>query len=435
MKASVLEFRLGEDTFCFNTKDIEYVFELERYTKIAKLNSAVLGIVKYNKDVMPLVDTLQLYSSKPLDMKTPKSVVVIHNSDGALFGMMVDEILEIEELDIVHPSVDINSKDMVINHYRDKEKIVNEIYPLPLLKKNNIVAMQYKNDFRVVQEDKVKEKDDYLLFRIEKEYFAIASKYVKEVVENNTDPFYLRDETVALLGAIALRNEVIAVANLNKNTQSEFIVIVEKDGKKVAFFVDEVYDIEEFLEAKIEKLNIERESVNAFYNFNTKVVGLLNLDYFIDTIDGESREQESLEEVHEKEEFLLFYMGDEKFAISMEVVRQVTESELLSKTDSSSIISDERIKFITTWNKTAVSVADISSYFGIMFCEENTQTIFIEADGKSAAFLVSDVDDIVYLRNDEVKRVQEDGSIMGGSVVVDNEVLMCINEKFLLGIC
>ncbi len=437
MKASVLEFCLGEEIFCFNTKDIAYVFELEEYTDFQGINPAVLGVARYNNDVMPLVDTLYLYSQKHLQSKGEKSVVVIKDEGKNIYGMVVDEILKIEELDVVYPTVDMNSEDLVINHYKDKEKIVNEIYPLLLLKKQNIMAMQQDELAQTLETEVKKRQEEYLLFTIENHYYAVASRYVKEVVESRSEIFELISEEGRLQGAIAVRDEVINIAKIGEMKNSGSVIIVESEAKKVALLVDEIFDIETFELSKIENLHDQNLAMNAFYNFDNNVVGIINIDYFIKNIEAHSSEVVlDNEQKSSRKEYLSFRMQERRFAIDMKNVRQVVETEMLSKTESSSIIANSNIKFITTWNKMAVSVADISALVGVDNIDiENSQTIFI-SDGKyHMAFLIDEVEDIIYLQPGDIKSSSENESIIGGAVLVDDDFLVTINEHFLVSMC
>jgi chemotaxis signal transduction protein len=180
MKTSVLEFKLFEDVFCFNTQDVEYVFELEEYEKLKGFHSSVIGITKYNNDVMLLIDTAKLYSDRFLDLETQKSVVVIRDEENKHYGMIVDEITKLEEIERVKLSVDLSTEDMVINHYKDKEadEIVTEIYPHPLFKKYDIPAMAVLAE-KQLKESAVKSiqnTQSYLLFTINEQNYTFQTK-------------------------------------------------------------------------------------------------------------------------------------------------------------------------------------------------------------------------------------------------------------------
>jgi chemotaxis signal transduction protein len=240
-----------------------------------------------------------------------------------------------------------------------------------------------------------------------------------------------------LQGAIAVRDEVISIAKLGDSKEFDSVVIMESDCKKVAILVDEVFDIESFDTLKIERLEDKSVAINAFYNFKNSVVAIINPEYFVQHI--EAKDEAQLDEDHNaslREEFLTFRIQNKRFAIDMKSVRQVVETEMLSKTESSSIIANSHIKFITTWNKMAISVADISHLVGVEeFDVENSQTLFIQNEDHHLAFLVDEVEDIVYLSDHEVKTASQNDSIIGGAVLVDDDVLVKINEHFLVSMC
>jgi chemotaxis signal transduction protein len=438
MKVSVLEFRLNEDIFCFDAKHIAYVFELEDFTPIQTHNKAVLGVVHYNKDVMLLVDTLYLYSQQSMAKEGEKSVVVIYDDEKNIYGMLVDEILKIEELDKVPATVEIKTEELVINHYKDKEEIVNEIAPLPLLHKYNIAAMKQEQNIKAIKSDEYVAKKEYLLFCIAQHTYAVASEYVKEVVESSDSMFELRlGKEGEIQGAVAVRDEVISVAKLlDEKSAYDSLVIMSVAGKKVAIGVDEVFDIETFFVSNLEVLKDKNTPIDAFYNYNKRVVGIINPHYFIQNIEKKQAHGELLDDKISYREYLTFSLSDKKFTIDMRSVGQVVETEMLSRTDSSSIIANKDIKFITTWNKAAVSVADISGLLGIDdFDLEGSQTIFIHYKDKHCAFLVDEVEDIIYVHDHEVKETLQKESIVGGAVLSQESLFVKINEEFLITMC
>jgi len=306
-----------------------------------------------------------------------------------------------------------------------------------LLKKQHVVAMKQESSSLRIDEEQQHRYQEYLLFMIEKRYYALQSQYVKEVVEADNDVFELMTQNKELRGAIAVRDEVLSIAGLSSLESFDSVVIVESQHKKVAILVDEVFDIESFDTLKIEYLNEKSLAVNAFYNFQGSVVALINPEYFVQHIRDKNETLSNEEKKFAtRQEYLTFRICDKRFAIDMKSVRQVVETEILSKTESSSIIANSDIKFITTWNKMAVSVADISHLVGIEnFDPQESQTLFIQRKEHYMAFLVDEVEDIIYLSEHEVKKVSESDSIIGGAVLVEDDLLVKINEEFLVTLC
>ena len=438
MKASILEFKLFEDTFCFNTEHIEYVFELESFNEVKGFHDSVVGVTQYNNDIMLLIDTAKLYSNRGLDFQKVLSVIVIRDENAMLYGMIVDEIIKLEELESVSASVNLNSDEMIINHYKDKDAddIVNEIHPLPLLKKYTIPSMA-KLMVKSLKDDSVEiseKSTNYLLFKIAESAFAIESSYVKEVLENDLELFTLEDSGKTIQGAIAVRDEVIPLVSLKESCKANDIVVIELSGKKVAIAVDEVYDIENFVDNKIELLTQSISAICGFYNYKGSVVAIVDPHFYLqESVEKEDEKiSEKKEQMHTKLDYLIFLLDGRKYSIDMKCVRQVLETDSLSKTQSSSIISSEDIAFIATWNRHAVNILKLDKLLDLKDDNNDSQTIIVEYDGHLVAFMVQDIDNIVYLNRDDVSGVSsEEASLINGAIMYNSEVILTLNEAYL----
>ena len=445
MRASVIEFKLLGETYCFNTRHVSYVFELEEFNPTHGFHDAVKGITKYNNDVMLLIDTATLYSGKNLSMEGEKSVIVIHDAKGMYYGMLVDEIVKLEEVEEANPTLDLNTEEMIINHYKDPDEdlIVNEIFPLPLLEKYHIPAMatlhlNNEQTKQLTQETKQSKTGNYLLFKVHQKFYAVASKYVKEVLENDFNIFELSDEVEGVKGAIALRNEVVQVVDLGAK-KGEDLVILERKGSVVALEVDTVYDIEDFTISLIEYLDDPKSDIQAFYNHNGDVIAILNPRHFLDnkalSRGSNNSSENTLEHNNEMQEYLIFYIDHKKYSIAMGSVRQVVESDAISKTHSSAIGQEEDVVYLATWNHHAINVFKLDNMLQTTTKEEDTQIIFIESDGKYGAFLVDDIENIVYLKESAVSHVMcKEQNIISGAILYEDEVIAKINENYLIGL-
>lgn len=437
MRTSVLEFRLKGSLFCFNTKIVDYIFELEDFEHIDGLGEIVVGVTQYNDEAFLLVDTAMLYSSKPLSYETPKSVIVIHNEENLQYGMLVDEIVKIEDVSVATASVDLSSEEMVINHYQDKDEIINEIFPFALLQKANVSPFYPKKvHFEKSTGTFSDDHESYLLFKIAQRYFAIATKYLQEVLEKSEKIFYFPQRVRSIVGTMPLRDEVIGVAKLQEDYEGNDLVVVQNKQQTVALLVTEVVDIEFFPKSKLEKMMLDSQQYyDAFYNLDGKVVAILNPKELIPETQNKkevSTDGSSQSLLQESIEYLVVKLAHKEFAIDMRCVRHVIETQELPKTDSSGIVPNENISFLTTWNGHAVSIVNLSKILGIdQFEELHSQTIFVESDDKIGAFMVSDVEDIYYLKESNIQLLASKESVVDGSIILQNRVVMTLNPHYI----
>ncbi len=433
MKTSILEFKLFDDLFCLNTNEVEYVFELEHYMPLKAFHESVIGIVRYNSDVMMLLDTATLYSDKNLDLSTPKSVIVIKNKNNSHYGLLVDEIIKIEDVEIAVTGVKLSTKETTINHYKAKDIIINEIEPIPLLEKYHIPSMSKYIKSNVKNNNRTREYKgkDYLLFYIGENIYAIESLHVREVIENTSKLFPLEDKEQKMKGTIAVRDEIIKIANIDNPKKAEDIVVVETGNKNFGIEVDKIEDIESFSESKLEYVESTDCHIKAFYNYKKRVVAIINPSYYIKESLNNIKTDIVAESKSKKSSFLIFKIQNIQFTISMEFIRKVAETDTLPKTKSSSIVMGNNAKFITTWNKNAVSLLTLENILNVKTKENETQSIFIEYEDKIVAFVIDEIDDIVLIDKEKINKSIEN-NIINGAIIHNDTAIPIINEKHLV---
>jgi len=424
---SVLEFRLNQDIYCFNTKQIRYVFDLDVYENITGMDESVVGIVRYNDDMMLLIDTLHLYNKEEyLDLSTQKSVVVIKDKDSSLYGMLVDEIIKIEDVEIAPVTLNLSNEEVVINHYKENNLLINEIAPLPLLHVKKIPA--FKKEIVEVKNTKNFDKSEFLLFTIQDKYYAVEAFKVKEVVLKEGPIFELEQKDMRYKGALSIRDEVVKVANIEPESQKEDVIVIEHKGDRFCIDVDDVLDIEEFDIEKIESLNNPSSYIKAFYNFRSNIVGIIDIEYFVACKDEDidQIEENSKEVIRKKEGYLVFDIADKKFALDMHYIRQVMHTQDISKTKSSLVGLNSFTEFIATWNHHAVDVIKLDKIFEFTTNQDDSQVIIIGDDHYFKGILVDNVEDILYIEKNEVSHSSSE-SIIDGAIVYEEQLIPKLN--------
>ncbi len=435
MESSVLEFKLYDSLFCLNTECVDYVFELEGYSVLDILDDTVLGLARYNDDVMVLIDTSKLYGNDYLNMATPKSVIVVQSDSGAQYGLVVDEIVKIEDVEPAVSGAPFNTE-TTINHYKAKDIIINEIDPFALLRNKHIPGLgkvYSRQDQNAVSEMSIQKKD-YLLFLIGEKHYALETMYVREVLENDMQKFPLELPSKHYSGAIAVREETIKIAAIDNTENANDVIIVENTYNSYAIEVDTILDIESFDEKLFEPIDDVSVPINSFYNHKGSVVAILDPLYFTDSIEEESFSDEGIMDESKKISFLMFHIANRHFCIEMEHVRYVAETDTLTKTQSSSVIAGNTT-FITTWNHHAVNVISLENTLHLKADTNNTQTIFTETDGRYMAFIVDEIDDIIAVEAENVSMsVDPDVSVIKGAIIQNNQAIAILNNRKLFTI-
>ncbi len=432
-KESVLEFTLNEELYCFNTQHIAYVFDLEEYENISGIDECLLGLVRYNDDVMPLIDTLCLYdSTQHVDFSEPKSVVVIKSEeDSGLFGLVVDEIIKIEDVEIAPASLDLSSEELVIHHYKDKEKLINEIVPLPLLKARGIAPMHKKT--KRTQLAVHHSMSEFLLFCVGDKKFAVYAKDVKEVVQKEGEAFMLQDSSQRFKGAVSIRNRVVKIADIGMQSMAEDVTMIVVGRKEASFCIeaDEVMDIVDFELGSIQRLPESKTAINSFYSIDEEVIAIVDTDFFADALPN--KEEDNSKTVLEtttshslRHGYLVVDIAQKRFVLDMRSVRQVLETHEVAKAKSAAMGGSSFIEFIATWNNHAVEVISIESLLQLQKRSSAQQTVILQEREHYKGLLVDDIEDILYVEQGDVAKAASQ-SIIDGAVISDERLFPKLN--------
>ena len=82
-----------------------------------------------------------------------------------------------------------------------------------------------------------------------------------------------------------------------------------------------------------------------------------------------------------------------------------------------------------------MSVIKLDSFLGVTTRADETQIVFIQSNKKIVAFLVDDIDNIVYLDKSAISEVKsQESDIVSGAIVYNDEIIVKLNEKFLTGL-
>ena len=440
MRESVLEFRLGSELYCFNAKIVKYVFDLEEYEEVEGVDDAVCGLVRYDDDAMLLIDTLYLYTQKDhMELDGSKSVVVIEDENEALYGMLVDEIVKIEDVEPAPSTLDLSSEELVIHHYKENDKLVNEVVPLPLLHAKQIPSFR-KMDEPTSQDEEIagKERDEFLLFKIDDKLFAVDTAVVKEVVEKEKALFELAQKSTYFKGAVAVRDDVYKVANIKPEVKEGSELVVVQSGKeRFCIEADAVFGIEYFQKSKIDTLVDIHGYIYGFYNKDGEIVAIINEKFFISQNrkkeDAESRSEDTknVGQNSTRKGFLIFNHAHKEFAFDMDHVRQVLEKEDMPHTDSAamSTVASSHIAFITEWNHHGVEVLALDKFIGVESKDEPLEVIMIEEGEKVRGVLVEKVDDIYYAKMEDIALSENKDALIEATLLKDEKLIAVLNPS------
>ena len=207
-----------------------------------------------------------------------------------------------------------------------------------------------------------------------------------------------------------------------------------------AILVSEVYNTVNIDENNIEYLNKDDDPIIAIYKYNNSLVQIISLDILfskINRVEIESKEVQNgkVKAVELQEEdstrFLIFAMEDEKFALSIEYLREIILADISYTEIAGS--PDDMLGLITLRDE-LVSVVDLRSHYGFKSTYSDKNRILITSiNDEIIGLLVDEIIDIKNYVNKDVEYIKDtfDNSKISG-VIHDTESLISFFDKDVL---
>ena len=126
---SYLTFKLGEELYAANVKNVVNIVELSKITKVPCTPDYMLGIVNLRGMVLPVADARKKFGLVQTDYTVNTCILVLDvvvNNSSVQVGALVDAVKEVMEIEISEikdpPSMGINVNNFFITGvYRKKE--------------------------------------------------------------------------------------------------------------------------------------------------------------------------------------------------------------------------------------------------------------------------------------------------------------------------
>lgn len=95
-----LLFKLDDNLYTINSKLItSIVICPEEITYVPKVSEYIIGLIHLRGNVVPLIDMKQLFKiEKDNDVQENKGMVVVLEKDNSFVGLIVDEVLSVENI-------------------------------------------------------------------------------------------------------------------------------------------------------------------------------------------------------------------------------------------------------------------------------------------------------------------------------------------------
>jgi len=403
MKVAALEFRVADKFFAIEMSNIKHFFEVENLIHLDFLPDFVEGIVRYNNNVYPLISLKKAWNIDDGGKEDTAVAIVFKDRE---YAILIDEIIKIDELD--------KKENFMVDVFEENGKLIGHLN-LDFL--DDFKIPTFLNQPEKKEEKKISEKESFLLFECNGEILAVDTSLVKKIEDYEKD-------TIVINGMVL---NLTSSGKIYKECEKVNVLVLE-DKKVMALGIGNIIDI--YLIDKGE-ITVTSEGIfNRYFLYKNKEVKVFSLNYLSKLISkyGSVIKKDNVKKFDEKIEVLLLNICGNKFAIRMSNVIDINEYDDASLNFANNsphvkgiITTREGATYILSFEKILKKEPEIS---------EDSKIIVIKDDKHLKALLVDGIDDIIYVKNENILLSNESDNIIGGMVINEREMVPLINIKW-----
>jgi chemotaxis signal transduction protein len=404
MKVSALEFRVADKFFAIEMSKVKHFFEIEDVMFLDFLPDFVEGIVRYNNYVYPLISLKKAWGIDD-GVKEETAVAIVFKDKE--YAILIDEIIKIDEME--------KKENFLLEVFEENGKLIGNLN-LEFLKDFKIPTFENRTEkFSGEKEtNQGKNKESFLIFECNGEILGVDTSLVKKIEDYEKETLILNSMVV----------NVMPCEKIYKECEKKNILVLENE-KVMALSIGDIVDI-----CIVDKddVTVSSESVfNRYFLFKSKEVKVFSNTYLKNAIEkhGVHIKKDKAKKFDEKIEVLLLNICSSRFAIKMSSVLDICEYDEASLNYANDnpfvrgiITTKEGATYILCFEKILKKEMKIT---------EDAKIIILKNEKHLKALLVESIDDIIYVKNENILISNESDNIIGGMVVAEKEMVPLIN--------
>ena len=426
MIENILEVKINNEIFGIDADIIAHVLKIPPITPLSVVDEAIKGISVILGKIVTIIDTAVLLKLNQCDISNDNARILTVSDDTAI---IVDEVLDIINVD--EKNYEESEDEIISGFYKYNDKIIqvlnidtlfNNITPKEFeVKKINIISQKE-------QKEEIKHIDTIrtLFFRLGDEKFCLDISIVQEIIfvpeiTPNTNPMEL--------GLITLRDEVIPIIDMKKlfgfkNDILGKAIIIRSENGFLAFVVDEIEEVKDIDVSQIEK--VEDEKIDGIFKgeelasliSSEYVKNLVNKHNVSDTIEENIKGDSNMIEV------VVFKIDEEEFAFDIESVQEIIKYQKATFFPQ----APSFVEGLLNLRGSVIPVISLPKKLGFNeHITDKTKIIVCNVSNEKIGFIVNDVNDIMFIEDEYISKVENEDSIFDEIINLDERVIFKIN--------
>jgi purine-binding chemotaxis protein CheW len=415
----ILIIKNGSENYGISTEEINQISRVPILMPLPLRPVGVRGLCSVGGNIVTIMDMNLLLEIQEVKYEAEKSRLISLSGKHSSSALLVSEVFNTVEVDDKNIEYINIENDPVIAIYKYNDLLV-QVLSLDILvlkiKKVSIGAKEVKNGKMKTTVAKEEDSIRFLIFTMDNETFALNIEYLREIILADINFTAMVGSLPEVKGLTTLRDELIVVVDLrlyygfNANTNdSNRVLIVSHNGKKIGLLVDGIVDIRNFLLKDIEYMSeaFEDNKVTGVIHDNNSLISFFDSSVleqlfmenksFIDSSNEKVFLEDSTDIITE---VIVFKLSDNEYAFEVENVAEIID--IIKSTEVA--FSNELVDGIINIRGQIVTIVSLFKKLNIpTTMSENSKIIICHIDDMKIGFVVDSVSDILSVRKNEIK--------------------------------
>lgn len=432
----ILIIRHDEVSFGISTALIGQILRVPNITSLALSPNEVRGLCAVGGGIVTLLDFNLLLGLAPCGGLDQGNRVITLNNEMSALALLVDEVtvsLTIDQEKIEYLNV-TDEAIIAIVHYEDTLiQVVNLEYVIKAVRsvKVSAQAVSEKNRYDAESSTKVEGKSRYLVFKMGSEEYALPIDDLREILSADVTTTAMAGSKDEIIGMMSLREELVVIADLRrfygfeaKSGEKNRIIIVQMHNKTLGLMIDEIVDIHEFSKTDLDSLdgcNDDKRIAGVIHN-GDKLISLISNCAIESLLERNndivvSNEVTAVSEnTVEMVEVVIFKLGDEEYAFSIEEVAEIIDMTPVTPVANAA----EMVDGIINIRGQIVTIGSLHKRLGIRVPAHGDQKIIIcHAPKGRIGFFVNSVTDVLSVDPAQIRQEKSSDGLFSNVIHLD----------------
>ena len=330
-----------------STEYIDQILRVHAITSIVLTSESILGLSSVSGKIVTVYDTNILLGLTPIDTECEEARLLSLVGESQYAALVVKEVTNaiLVDPDMIEEIQDRG--DGVIALYKHNDSIIQILDISQLLSKSSLDTLEFESvkDGALKKSDEVSEKIDlkrYLFIKMSDERYAVDIESIREIMKLPDEFTPISSSEAEVLGMMAVRNELLAVIDMRRFfsfddsiSEKNRILVAEIDGKTIGLVIDEILDIRDIENKKIESMpsNFRDAKVSGVIHDDEQLVSLIGDNVIRQLIEKNSSHSNNAnhnsDDSSEKSiefEVVIFTFADEEYAINIDNVVEIIDA-------------------------------------------------------------------------------------------------------------